>query len=303
MTFHWGSDLFGRVDAAKGVFSVSTQFLAGNGIPFLPERSILRARVGRRYLNYPIPLNWKSVLVVYARVLSLMLALAAVTGFAAMLDRTGKVSHFYCIVVAVSCGVAAASLFGLTHLPRVKSAGYHRAVRLALEAKVHDVVLADLQKAYGKTPDCAIIHGFPVSSTRVLYAYAESEDQQRIASQLERKLRRLANRHRRALDEVWVVNAIQSEDNSERELGLIVILPPAPPAPTQSWLREIESLILHLGQLHQGTGANFAIGIYDTRTQSNRDLFSVDSPQPSLIRLRATLSSLQQLLSAPALKH
>jgi hypothetical protein len=195
--------------------------------------------------------------------------------------------------VAGSCASLAALFLLFPLLPRVREANYDEAVRLALTARAGDAVIEQIQTAYGRCPECAIVHGLPVSSRQILYLYADSEMDARTADRLFRATRRFVRRHRWTVGDIWPVNAPAGEGLVSREVGLIAAIPRQRPT---AFREDVMQITVFAADLKSRFGINFVLGFYDAASQRNEDLLLVDSGQPGLVRLQAAVDRLEQLL-------
>jgi hypothetical protein len=131
-------------------------------------------------------------------------------------------------------------------------------------------------------------------SRHVLYAYVDGVDLAEVAEMLESKCDSFVGKY------AWratpsVVNQVHerdptlgSDDLPDWHLGLNMELPDPGDEPVV-WFDEVARITLFLAELHRTTGRCFTLGVGDEATGVAEDLFTVDTPEPSLGDLRKIL--------------
>jgi hypothetical protein len=142
MFFIFGHRLFGKVDHVPGVLFISTQFYHINYLPLYPVKSyIIREEDG---LGVPIPLNYRSILMAWARMG--LLAMAVVFAVATIVAALQGSTHVF--LFAGSCLPAAYAWILLSKHPVCCTASYDRALEWANQAGIGPAGLARLRRLY-----------------------------------------------------------------------------------------------------------------------------------------------------------
>ena len=118
---------------------------------------------------------------------------------------------------------------------------------------------------------------------RTLYAYANGSDHKDIAAKVEERLDALVAGRKWISKDVWVVN--QNEPPAW-DLGLNLALPTTK---STTWTEDVIAVAKDLAVLHKETGCAFVIGIHDAKGDTTTDLFTIDSADPDLEKLKAAL--------------
>jgi len=132
-------------------------------------------------------------------------------------------------------------------------------------------------------------------SRRILYAYVEGSDLERVADFLDARFQQFVNSRHWTAGHASLVNqrhrdetCTRSEDLPSWDLGLNLELP-NPGAEPPGWFADVEAVALFLGKLHGESGRNFVIGISDTKTGITDDLFAISTHLPDLDKLRSII--------------
>jgi hypothetical protein len=142
MFFIFGHRLFGKVDQVPGVLHVATQFYHVNYLPLYPVKSyIIREEDG---LGVPIPLNYRSMLMAWARFG--LLGLAVVFAVATILAALRGSEHVF--LYGGFCLPAAWAWILLSKHPTCCAATFDRAEHLANCAGLSAGAKARLQSLY-----------------------------------------------------------------------------------------------------------------------------------------------------------
>ena len=133
--------------------------------------------------------------------------------------------------------------------------------------------------------------------SHILYAYVEGSDLMGIAEELNARFLKFIESRTWTAGEIWHVDQRQScdgvsnpEDIPEWELGLNLRLP-SPGSEPAGWYSDVVAIAQFLGNLHDDTGRDFVIGIYDEETTVSDDLFFVDCSEPDLDGLRSIIGT------------
>jgi hypothetical protein len=149
MFFIFGSRLMGKVDQVPGYFHVATKFGHLNYLPLIPMQSyIVISHQGKSFRGVPIPLNWKSVAVAWARsVCGLMAVIGAIIA-AYLLAVHARMDELAPAAVATALGVVG---FALTKWHRsVTHANVDRACMLARMAGIGERGIAQIRNSYAQ---------------------------------------------------------------------------------------------------------------------------------------------------------
>ncbi|MDB5300067.1 MAG: hypothetical protein JWO87_1730 [Phycisphaerales bacterium] len=147
MIFIFGSRLFGKCDDVAGMFHVATKFGHVNFLPLIPMQTyIVLSRNGNQFRGVPIPLSAKSILLAWARVVSLVVAVVAACIAASVANSYGGEW-----IVPAGVAIVAGAGFVLTMWHRsCTKAGFARACQLGQIAGLNEHGFAMLQKHYGE---------------------------------------------------------------------------------------------------------------------------------------------------------
>jgi hypothetical protein len=288
------------------VFDIRTEFMVVAYVPILPMRSYVcllqEARLTRRSrlraasvpasapgqpplleysqagrskmvvaAKYPLPHNvWRSVLAGYRRsfaVLAIATSVCVMVGFIArsplgLQTALGTLALAMVLLLSSTSGASA----------RIS---YEHAVRLAARARVPDAILQELQLRYGRSLQGRLIYGLPVSSTLILYAYADCELDDKAAGRIAAKIGNLALGRNWVFPEVWPINrwTTGEDQQPQRDLGLVLTLPTTLP---EAWQRDLGTLIARLERLARRHQVGFAVGGCDLQSGANQDLMVVN---------------------------
>jgi len=116
-----------------------------------------------------------------------------------------------------------------------------------------------------------------------LFAYAQGNDFDTLATTLETRLDALVAERKWILDDVWVVN---QQEPPHWDLGLNLTLPAAGKSRPKAWVDDLVAIATALAALHGETKRTFAMGVADAKG-ATKDVFFVDSTTPDLAKLRS----------------
>ena len=143
MFFVFGHRLFGKIDQVPGVLHVATKFYHVNYLPIYPIKSyIIREEDG---LGVPIPMNYRSMLMAFARMG--LLAMAVIFAVATLFAASQGSSHVF--LFGGFCLPAAAAWTLLSKHPTCCTATYDRASQWARLAGLSSAAHARLRQLYG----------------------------------------------------------------------------------------------------------------------------------------------------------
>jgi hypothetical protein len=149
MFFIFGHRLFGKVDQVPGVLHVATQFYHVNYLPLYPVKSyIIREEDG---LGVPIPLNYRSMLMAWARFG--LLGMAVIFAVATILAAIRGSEHVF--LFGAYCLPAAAAWTLLSKHPTCCAATYDRAAYWASRAGISAAAHVKLRQLYEFGEPCA----------------------------------------------------------------------------------------------------------------------------------------------------
>lgn len=125
-----------------------------------------------------------------------------------------------------------------------------------------------------------------------LYAYAVGKDLHVVADEIEQRVVQFIRETPWRFNTPFFIDQRAFEDPSlgtdnlpDWELGLNYDLPD-PPLEPPGWFWDIQQIASFFGSLFEATGRKFVIGIGDNERGITEDLFSIESGQPDLARLR-----------------
>ncbi len=132
-------------------------------------------------------------------------------------------------------------------------------------------------------------------SRHVLFAYVEGANLEGVAEQLAKQFEEFIRSHRWIISGAFVVNQRHGPETCTNQrdlplwdLGLNVPLPD-PGTEPPGWFADIEAIAKILGKLHRKSDRDFVMGIADTTTGINEDLFYVTTASPNLDMLRTII--------------
>jgi hypothetical protein len=132
---------------------------------------------------------------------------------------------------------------------------------------------------------------------QTLFAYVQGTDLEKVVDAIEPKLDELVAGRQWISADVWVVNQRvpatgEAKDGAvaEWDLGLNLALAAKRGRPA-NWIDDAVAIATAFAVLHRETKREFVIGTHDTKTNTTRDLFFVDSDSPDIDKLRAALST------------
>lgn len=149
----WGSKLYGKVDEIAGLGYVATQFGHLFWIPLIPMNSyFVTDKTQHRFEGVQLGLCWKSVLVGYARVFSVLFLLAGFGAANALFNPTealdpARVPSQY---VVLALGVLAIPVCLAVNMSAVRQANYDTACELANRAGFDDRMRTYIDFSYGR---------------------------------------------------------------------------------------------------------------------------------------------------------
>jgi hypothetical protein len=142
MFFIFGHRLLGKVDQVPGVLHVATQFYHVNYLPLYPVKSyIIREEDG---LGVPIPLNYRSMLMAWARLG--LVGMAVVFAVATILAAMQGSEHVF--LFGGFCLPAAWAWILLSKHPTCCAATYDRAAHWASQAGISQAAQTKLRQLY-----------------------------------------------------------------------------------------------------------------------------------------------------------
>ena len=134
-----------------------------------------------------------------------------------------------------------------------------------------------------------------IMSPHILFVYVEGADLEGVAEQLTGQFEEFIRSYRWIVSGAFVVNQRHGIETCTSpgdlplwDLGLNVPLPD-PGTEPPGWFTDIEAIAKFLGKLHRNCGRDFVIGIANTETGINEDLFNVTTDSPDLVMLRAII--------------
>ncbi len=146
----WGQKLYGRVDKVPGFFCIATQFGHLDYIPLFPVSShIVLVEQGKQFRHIPIPLNAKSILLTYGRLLTgagWMIAGGMACAFASDVHDRDDV-----MLPAIVGGVLLVVWLLLMFAKRFRMASYERACQLGFLCNLSEAGWEKLNQQYGRT--------------------------------------------------------------------------------------------------------------------------------------------------------
>lgn len=149
----WGSKLYGKVDEIEGVGHVATKFGHLFWIPLIPMGSYFVTEEERHtFEGAPIGLNWKSVLVGYGRVFSVLFFLCGLAAINTLYNPTEvadpeKMTTYYTMLVL---GGLSIPLFVASYAPALSTASYERATELANTVGLDERLCTYIEYCYDK---------------------------------------------------------------------------------------------------------------------------------------------------------
>ena len=143
MHIHVGDRDYGVVDRMTNGWHVTTRFGCAWGIPILPSGSVVVLRRGSVIDELPIPLNWKSVFVVYLRMACYIGVVLGGLVLLRGLKWGGPEGNGFRAAVVYAPGAAAALVWS------------YRSKWLRFAAETREVVILQRVKEMGDSPSAA----------------------------------------------------------------------------------------------------------------------------------------------------
>ena len=131
--------------------------------------------------------------------------------------------------------------------------------------------------------------------SHILYAYVDGSDLMQVSDELNARIIDFIDSRTWASGDIWQVNqrrsskgSLDSQDLPEWDLGLNLRLP-SPGSEPAGWYSDVVAIAQFLGNLHDDTGRDFVIGIFDEENTVSDDLYFIDSGEPDLDAIRAII--------------